>query len=144
MNNEDCADGATGDLQASVMANSPDHGQSGVAPEHAPEAAVSGSALTGARGELLALNHQVGEASAALAKCNAPVERLRQLIADAERAEQDLGARRCRYEAELGDWIAAGCRSDRPPLPPELVAAERELGQLQSDRAAKNRPAKDC
>lgn len=106
----------------------------------APETPLSGrqnvSVLSGPRLELLALNSQLAEASAALARCNQPVGRLQQLIADADRAEQDLGARRCRYESELADWIAAGCRADRPPVPPELVAAERELGQLQVDARA--------
>jgi hypothetical protein len=55
--------------------------------EEPPPQSSSGEpppALRGPRAELLALNHQIAEASEALARCNQPVARLQQLISDCD------------------------------------------------------------
>jgi hypothetical protein len=95
--------------------------------------------LRGARGELSRLNSLVEAASAELARCNEPVARLNALIGDVQRAEQDLVARRNRYDSEIGHWISSGCRGERPVADPDLVAAERTLGEAaENARAARN------
>jgi hypothetical protein len=124
-----------------VVTEAADDVLDGAEPNIAPAAtaaASDGTVLTGARAELVLLNRQIEEASAALKHCAEPVKRLRGLLNDLSRAEQDLITRRARYDAIVGEWIATGCRGDRPPVPPELVAAERELAAATADaRAAK-------
>src|SRR6516225_176221 len=98
-----------------------------------------GAPLSAARQELAVLNAQLEAASQALAAANEPVARLYGLIGDVQRAEQDLIARRNRHDGEIGQWIASGCRGERPFADPDLVAAERTLGEAaENARAARS------
>ena len=68
-----------------------------------------------------------------------PAQRLRGQVAELDRAEQEVVTRRARYDGVVGEWIAGGCRGDRPDVPPELIAAERELAEKAPDaRAARH------
>jgi hypothetical protein len=122
------APAASGDAQR-TEAPSADAGRDKPAPAGSP--AVSGGAvLTGARQQLQTLNAQLANARDALHRCAEPVRRLRHLLDDLALAEQDLNSQRSRYDATVGEWIASGCRSDRPPVPANLRATLFGIGCL--------------
>ena len=114
-----------------------DNGSRTVVP--APSVAGNAPTLKGERLDLLRANAAVTAANEDARVASEPVSRLRALADGLSRAEQDLISRRSRYDGVVGEWISTGCRGDRPAVPPELVASERELAEKAADaRAARS------
>jgi hypothetical protein len=92
---------------------------------HAPTATVTTSP---SRARLAEFNRRVERLEAELDMKRRPQQRLQLIISTEELARADYERHSLRHAADLEEWIATGCRGDRPEPSPELKASEREFG----------------
>jgi gamma-glutamyl:cysteine ligase YbdK (ATP-grasp superfamily) len=101
-----------------------------------PALAVVATTLSPGRPELAAATAGLAEAEAALAEANARHGRLSVPAAALAEAKTELAALTRALDAERLAWIDAGCRGERPALPPGISELEGRVAELARDVGA--------